>query len=528
MNKFTLYYRTVKHLRFRQIFYRVFYGLRNRVFAALKVKFCLAFAGKTGKVELQESVAAFESYIGDGVFVFLNREKRFLNEIEWNFAGYGRLWTYNLNYFDYLLQPSFDKSEGLTLMRDFIDRGHEIKTGYEPYPTSLRIVNWIKFCALHGIRDSAIDASLYAQLKLLTHNIEYHLMANHLLENAFAMLFGAVYFNETRLRERAKNILRKELNEQILADGAHFELSTMYHKIILFRLLDCYNLMINNDRDYEFASLAKEKIALMSGWLESVSFRNGDLPHFNDSTEGIAPSTKKLLLYAERLNLASKYAPLSASGYRKLTTPFYECICDAGRTGPSYQPGHAHADSLSFVMHVNNRPVIIDTGCSTYERGEIRETERGTAAHNTVTVAGENSGQVWGSHRVADRANVKILSESDDSISCSHDGYRKKGIEHLRTFATESPSILSVRDRIVGKRPNESAAIEALFHFAPTESIEINKNFVVGKDYKFVFEGATSVERGDFQVASGFNERERSTFVKVAFRSELNTTIHIS
>jgi uncharacterized heparinase superfamily protein len=325
----------------------------------------------------------------------------------------------------------------------------------------------------------------------------------------------------------------------------------MYHRIILFRLLDCYNLTINNERDDEFASFAKDKIALMSGWLKNISFRNGELPHFNDSAEGIAPSTDNLLQYAERLNIASKSAPLSTSGYRKLATPFYECICDAGQTGPSYQPGHAHADSLTFVLHVNNRPVIIDTGCSTYERDEIRETERGTAAHNTVTVAGENSSQVWGSHRVADRAKVKILAESADSLSCSHDGYRRMGVEHRRTFAKQSPTILSVRDRIVGKRPNKSLAVEALpcfllsafcfpkrpnkslavealFHFAPTERIEVGEDFVVGRDYKFVFEGATFIERCNFQAASGFNKRETSTCVKVAFCSELLTTIHVS
>ncbi|MCS2404764.1 heparinase II/III-family protein [Bacteroides salyersiae] len=43
-----------------------------------------------------------------------------------------------------------------------------------------------------------------------------------------------------------------------------------------------------------------------------------------------------------------------------------------------YQPGHAHADTFTFELHINNRPVIIDTGTSTYEVNEARFYERST------------------------------------------------------------------------------------------------------------------------------------------------------
>ncbi len=55
---------------------------------------------------------------------------------------------------------------------------------------------------------------------------------------------------------------------------------------------------------------------------------------------------------------------------------------------PSYQPGHAHADTFNFVLNIHNEPLIVDTGISTYEANETRLKERGTAAHNTVTVSG--------------------------------------------------------------------------------------------------------------------------------------------
>ena len=41
----------------------------------------------------------------------------------------------------------------------------------------------------------------------------------------------------------------------------------------------------------------------MLSWLVGVTFRNGDIPMVNDSTFEIAPISKELLDYAEKLNI---------------------------------------------------------------------------------------------------------------------------------------------------------------------------------------------------------------------------------
>ena len=69
------------------------------------------------------------------------------------------------------------------------------------------------------------------------------MLGNHLLENAFSLLFGAYYFQDDKLYNKSKYLLISELNEQVLKDGAHFELSPMYHQIIYSRLLDCIQLI---------------------------------------------------------------------------------------------------------------------------------------------------------------------------------------------------------------------------------------------------------------------------------------------
>ena len=52
------------------------------------------------------------------------------------------------------------------------------------------------------------------------------------------------------------------LNEQILDDGGHYELSPMYHKLMLYRILDCINLAKSNssfDYDKEIISIMRLK-----------------------------------------------------------------------------------------------------------------------------------------------------------------------------------------------------------------------------------------------------------------------------
>ena len=114
--------------------------------------------------------------------------------LDWNFGDFGKLWCYNLNYFDYLLQPSMTKDQGLELIHDFIMKSKSHGSGLEPYPTSLRINNWIKFICRHAIDDSIIITSLHSQCNLLANNIEYHLLGNHILENGFAKKVKHIIF----------------------------------------------------------------------------------------------------------------------------------------------------------------------------------------------------------------------------------------------------------------------------------------------------------------------------------------------
>jgi hypothetical protein len=77
---------------------------------------------------------------------------------------------------------------------------------------------------------------------------------------------------------------------------------------------------------------------------------------------------------------------------------------------PSYQPGHAHGDALSFECSVGSTRVITDTGVCEYIPGSLRVASRATQSHATCVIGDEEQAEFWASHRVGGRPDVNLVS----------------------------------------------------------------------------------------------------------------------
>lgn len=509
MSRLILLFNTVKYLKLIQIYYRLFYFIRVRFRKVTGFKYSFLKGSNVTPLKLNDSIENKYSIYHDNEFNFLNLSKRFNDKVDWNFSEYGKLWTYNLTYFEYLKEK-----EDLKLIYDFIDNIENIKDGLEPFPISLRGINWIKFLTKYKIEDKKINDSLYAQYCILLDNLEYHLLGNHLLENGFSLLFGAYYFQDENLYKKAKEILIKELEEQILNDGAHFELSPMYHQLILFRVLDCINLIQNNNwKEKELLKYLEEKASLMLGWLKNISYENGQIPLLNDSANKIAPTTKELFSYANNSKLKTQNSKLSQSGYRKRKKEKYECIVDIANVEASYIPGHAHADTFNFEFHIEKKPFIVDTGLSTYNTGKLRNKERSTKAHNTVEINGENSSDVWGGFRVGNRANIINIVQNIDYIKATHDGYKKRfGVLHTREWIFEEDKIV-----IIDKLNKESNAVARVYFHPNITKEEVKKRIITDK----------KLQMTKYNYANEFNKSTQGLVVEIPFKKELKVEIKI-
>lgn len=543
MKQIGLVWRTVRHLTARQVAYQVLNRLRS-FFGFGHAKLHLPETLRKGYFLVVPDADKPVSWKAD-TFTFLNRSVR-MTDIDWNYPDYGKLWTYNLNYFDFLNQRSDGSAglgveTGLVLIRDFI-APNNLNVGLEPYPTSLRIVNWVQFLSRNQVQDDGINCHLYAQAELLSRRFEYHLGGNHLLENGFALLTAALYFRHRAWFWRGANLVRAGLSAQILADGGHDERSPMYHQILLDRLLDAL-LMVRYDTwhtDPTLVDFLEEKVIQMLGWLNAITFRNGDVPMMNDAAFGIAPTTAQLRAKATKVGFADgpgpwpvrsalRSSPTPDTGYRKFTFPRYELVANVGAIGPDHQPGHAHADTFSFVLHVDNQPLIVDSGTSTYETGPRRAWERSTAAHNTVDVMNINSSEVWAGFRVGRRARVTITDEKPTTLTARHDGYRKLGVVHERTWRVE-PMRIRLTDRLTGTRtgavPNLMGV--ARLHFHPDVAVSLTATGVKAGAAWITFVSATlQLNPTTYEMADGFNRLRTATCVEIAFTNYLETDITI-
>ena len=506
-SKLALFFHTLKYLKLKQIYYRIFYTFKN-FFLKNKIDNKLEYIPQ--KIVFNLGVATRIAY-KDKVFTFLNLEHQF-EKIDWNYSKFGKLWTYNLNYFDFLNQEDISKQEGLALIHNYIKRSHNLKDGLESYPISLRIINWIRFISKHKIKDKKIDSILAKHLSLLNKNLEFHLLGNHLLENTFALLFGSYYFGDEIIYRKSKKILESELKEQILIDGAHFELSPMYHQLILTHLLDCINLVGNNVwKKDDLIDTMKKKAEMMLGWLNKITYQNGQIPLVSDSTYGIAAFSKDIFDYANNLKLKIYDSKLSDSGYRKWHEGHSEILMDIGQIGPDYIPSHGHADTFNFEFIFKGQPIIIDTGISTYEKNSKRELERSTESHNTIRIDEKDSSEVWAGFRVARRAKIISLKEEKNKIKATHDGYKKLGVLHTRTF-NRTKNKFVIEDYIESDREHQ---IESFLHFHPRCDVTIKDTYIkVGSDLKINIINAEKIILEEYDYSMGFNKTKKAKKIR--------------
>jgi len=140
-------------------------------------------------------------------------------------------------------------------------------------------------------------------------------------------------------------MLLNELEEQFSETDIHYEGSFMYHTILLDRLLDLY----------QFTSiLAKDEINVLgflkeviSKGLNVVSHYSFDehLPMFNDANEEETIAIFDLNEKA-KLNKIEEFNGSCKCFYRLLQSKDFSVIADFSNIRPSYQPGHAHADTF--------------------------------------------------------------------------------------------------------------------------------------------------------------------------------------
>lgn len=482
--KWSKIFYTLKYLRFKQFYYRALYKIKNLKINKLIINGNFGWSWKSPVLNKQSL------YDNDEV-VFLNQRGLIKQAPDWNSPEFSKLWLYNLHYFDDLNSENYAERE-ITHYR-FIDRWIDENppgqgNGWEPYPISLRLVNWVKWFSRKESIEQTYLNSIAIQADALTQQLEYHILGNHLFANAKALVFVGAYLqgkDAKRFLDLGLKILDREIPEQFLDDGAHFELSPMYHEILLWDLLELIDLadVSQNlsllEHSGEWRKVAEKALS----WLQSMLHPDGEISFFNDAAIGIAAKPEQIFDYARQLGLSScsnenVLISNKSSGYSRVNTGIYRLFFDHANVGPDYLPGHAHADTLSFEMSVGVQRVFVNSGTSLYGVSSERLRQRETEAHNTVVVSGKSSSEVWSGFRVARRAYAKLLrsdeTNSEVILSANHDGYKrlKPKVIHTRTIKAKADSI-TIFDEL--SRPADASFHLHIHPDVPVVNVEEHK-----------------------------------------------------
>lgn len=428
-------------------------------------------------------------------FTFLQRSVHMEGPgVDWSAPGPGsayQLWRMNLHYMEYLV--GVDDEVWGRLVCNWIEANPQMKPGawqdgWNSYALSLRVVVWLQDLARRAGRlpedvVARAEASAVGQIMFLERNLETDLCGNHLIKNIKALIWASAYFagpEAMRWRASGVDLLSRELDKQILADGMHNERSASYHAQVLADLLECRHALGGDPLGGRLDDSLRHMVQVTA----DLSHPDGGPALFNDSGLTMAHSPSACLAAYERVfgrrpELRSVFA-MPDAGYYGLRSNVSYFVADCGRIAPDDLPAHGHGDVLSFEWSVAGERIIVDQGVYEYAAGERRHRARASSSHNTLCFEGADQADFFGAFRCGRRPNAEVLlyeAHGDGfTLEGTHDGFRilSGRPRHIRRFEARPRSVI-ISDRIEGNPP-EPARIGFLLH--PEVEVESTSNHV--------------------------------------------------
>lgn len=462
---------------------------------------------------------------------FLNVTHRLDAPIDWAPAARPELERMNLHYMEFL--EALDDEVFERILDDWIRTSPLACAGswriaWNSYVVSLRVVVWMQQLASRRSKLSTeflerACASLAQQLRFLETHLELDIGGNHLIKNAKALLWAGAFFrgaDAERWSELAARILERELAEQILEDGAHYERSPAYHAQVFADLVECAAVAPEKLRTSLIATLQR-----MAQPLVDLTHPDGAPSLFNDGGLSMSYSSATCLAAAAKLGCElpaprARFA-LASAGYFGLRTSTSYLVVDCGALAPDHLPAHGHGDALSFEWSLGGRRIVVDAGVFEYERGELRDTSRATRSHNTVTLDELDQSEFWAAFRVGRRARVRC--ERFEPLGAgfvlegAHDGYAHLwGAPVHRRRVIAAGESLVIDDEVIGGA-RQSVRARLLLH--PDVAVERRRTEMVLRsgDVALLLETRGGLELVDAWWFPDFGVKQRTKQIVITY-----------
>jgi uncharacterized heparinase superfamily protein len=402
---------------------------------------------------------------------------------------------------------------------------------------AIRAVNWA--IAFDVIRTSAsFDSaaalrayrSLFETGAFIGQNLEnkYEVTSNHFLSNVVGAFALGVVFRDlpvgTRWLEQGRTWLEEEMRVQVLPDGADFESSVPYHRLVTELFLAGARLAQLTGSPMSDSYL--QSLTRMVDFLVAVTRPDGLLPQVGDADDGrlhvftdygdwkpqdgrhvVAPAACMFrnaewlttideagaweaawwgfdvdecrlasAVQAPRLDRAKLFGD---SGIAVSRSDGNYLLVTNGRVGTKGFGNHKHNDLLSFEFHANGQPLIVDPGSYVYTSDpDSRNRFRSTSFHNTLCVDAVEQNDLRPDYlfRLFETSTVEHVRFDDTAEHIEyvgrHTGYTRLAapVVHERTLRfVKNPGTLLITDRLDGSGQH---ALAWHFHFAPGVAVE--------------------------------------------------------
>jgi heparinase II/III-like protein len=416
-------------------------------------------------------------------------------------------------------------------LRDFMD-ANPIGTAVNwacTMDVALRAANWaiglelVRSCGSltpafwHDAYRALFDHGVFIDSHLENH---YEVTSNHFLSNVVGLFFLAAVFDDLpRGREwnaQCREWLEREMQVQVLPDGADYESSVPYQRLVTELFLGASRLA-----DYRGSPLSRpfrDRLLAMFEFLSAIQRPDGLMPQVGDADDGRLhvlsgygrwpPQDARHLLgpaagMFERRDWAERSGEwgvweaawwgflqpdVASPGSRRddgmrhfphagltvMRRGGDYLLVTNGIVGTGGFGNHKHNDQLGFEYHVDATPIFVDPGSYVYTSDpDARNLFRSTGYHNTVSVDREEQNELrpdW-LFRMFEHARPEHVEVRDTdgvwTYRGRHHGYARlaEPVVHERTFTlSTSDRTLTIADLLLGHGDHR---LRWHFHFAP-------------------------------------------------------------
>jgi hypothetical protein len=380
---------------------------------------------------------------------------------------------------------------------------------------SLRAVNMaqalLMFRDARAVRDADWLRRMLGSIAEHLHHVEHNLEElgaapnNHLIGDLLGLFMVGLLFPELPGAQSRMGWVRTRLGEelarQVHPDGCSFEGSVSYHRLVLeMATLAHWTAVLNGTqlgpvagerlrRMFRFARILcserglapqigdndsgrvfplRDRLSLDLGYLAPLGAALLGAPELKDEAAEL-PDEAAWLLGAEGLSrfLRLKPSPCPsgisspAGGLHVLRSPGVVLTVSSGRSGQEGVGGHSHNDKLSFELHLDGAPTVVDPGTPTFVRDlEQRNRFRSTRSHNTLQLDELEQRPILSDRPFAlvEASDARILAFQPSGplsrLTAAHSGFGSVdgGGPVERTFLLDrAAGRLTIEDRVEGQ-----------------------------------------------------------------------------